>query len=628
MPVRLLILLAALGLAACNTPRDSDVAAALDREAVPEATVPDWAKDAVWYQIFPERFRNGDPSNDPTRASLETPVVPGEGWRISPWTGDWYARDAWERELGPDFYEHGVFHRRYGGDLQGVIDQLDYLRDLGVNALYFNPVFYARSMHKYDGNTFHHIDPHFGPDPEGDFALMAQETSDPATWHVTKADSLFFALVREAKARGMRVVIDGVFNHTGRDFFAFDDLRRRGAESPYKDWYIVESFDDPATPENEFRYKGWWGVETLPEFADNADSTDLHPGPKQYVFDATARWMDPNGDGDPSDGIDGWRLDVAEEVPVGFWRDWNAFVRQLNPEAYTVSEIWLDAAHYIEEGGFSATMNYYGFSFPVKGFLVDGTMPAEAFADTLDARRARYPEGVQYAMQNLMDSHDTDRIASMIVNAGRRPYESPDRFDYDWGNRVSPRYDSGYLTRAPNEREREIQRMVTLMQVTYVGAPMFYYGTEVGMWGGDDPDDRKPMVWADLQHDAERLDPRNGARRNDAVGVDSSLFDFYRDAIALRNRSEVLRRGDYEALYASSEHQLFAFRRSLGNASVVVVFNRSDEAHSLRIPVPGGPGTAPYGVQFATTDGPHRVQQDAEALLVEIPARTGLVLQP
>src|SRR5690606_33413491 len=154
----------------------------------PEDRVPDWAKDAVFYQIFPERFRNGDPTNDPTRASLETPIdrVP-ESWALTPWTSDWSDRADWEKARGGDFYEDGDFDRRYGGDLQGVLDKLDYLRDLGINTIYFNPVFYARSLHKYDGNTFHHIDPHFGPDPAGDFALMDTETSDPSTWQWTAA---------------------------------------------------------------------------------------------------------------------------------------------------------------------------------------------------------------------------------------------------------------------------------------------------------------------------------------------------------------------------------------------------------------------------------------------------------
>ncbi len=398
---------------------------------------PAWAADAVFYQIFPTRFRNGDPTNDPDRESLEYPENVPDSWRISPWTGDWYARDAWEIERGDDFYEDGVFDRRYGGDLQGVIDKLDYLKTLGINTLYFNPVFYARSLHKYDGNTFHHIDPHFGPDPAGDFALMAQETSDPETWHMTAADQLFFDLVAGAHARDMRVIIDGVWNHTGRDFFAFDDIRRNQEASPYKDWYIIQSFDDPNTPENEFAYEGWWGVETLPLFADTPDSTDLHPGPKQYVFDATSRWMDPNGDGDPADGIDGWRLDVAPDVPIKFWADWNAHVRTLNPDAYTVSEVWHEASDFLQEGGFSATMNYHAFAFPVKGFLIDNLLSASEFMQLIDDRRQEFPVPMQFAMQNLIDSHDTDRLASMIVNA-KPQYAIPERYDYD--HDVSPRW--------------------------------------------------------------------------------------------------------------------------------------------------------------------------------------------
>ncbi len=304
--------------------------------------VPDWVTDAIFYQIFPERFRNGDPTNDPTRASLETEDVP-ESWAISSWTADWYEKAAWEKEIKDDFYEGGVFHRRFGGDLQGVLDKLDYIEKLGINAIYFNPVFYGRSLHKYDGASMHHIDPYFGPDPEGDLAIIASETSDPKSWQWTAADKLFLELIQQLHSRSIRVIIDGVFNHTGRDFFAFANLRERQQQSPYKDWYIVQHYDDPKTPGNEFSYKSWWGFETLPEFADAPGGKDLHPGPKQYVFDITRRWMDPNGDGDPTDGIDGWRLDVANEVPPQFWKDWNTLVRELNPEAYTVGEYWGDA---------------------------------------------------------------------------------------------------------------------------------------------------------------------------------------------------------------------------------------------------------------------------------------------
>ncbi|MFQ5568064.1 MAG: glycoside hydrolase family 13 protein [Rhodothermales bacterium] len=585
-----------------------------------------WVRDAVFYQIFPERFRNGDASNDPTRASLEyPPALPdaSASWHLSPWTGDWYARADWEQEMGDDFYEsYAVFHRRYGGDLQGVIDKLDYLKDLGVNTLYFNPIFYARSMHKYDGNSYHHIDPYFGPDPEGDFALMGQETSDPATWYWTEADKVFLRLLEEAHARGLRVVIDGVWNHTGRDFFAFADLRDNQEASPYKDWYIVRQYDDPATPENEFDYKGWWGFKPLPEFADTPDSTDLHPGPKQYVFDATARWMDPNSDGDPSDGIDGWRLDVANEVPIRFWADWNAHVRSLNPNAYTVSEIWDDASTFLEEGGFSATMNYHGFAFPVKGFLIDNTLSPSGFVTMLDERRAEYAEDIRYMLQNLIDSHDTDRVASMIVNAGRQPYLEPHLFDYDRGPRVSPRNTDLYDVRAPNERERHIQRLVALFQMTYVGAPMIYYGTEAGMWGADDPDDRMPMVWDDLTYDDQVADPLGRPREADPVAFDSEVFRFYQRVIQLRHEHAALRHGSFDVLAAADEHTALVFSRTLEDETVVVALNRSDEVQRLGVQVDGT-----FEMVFSTRAEGASAHREADALLLELPALTGVVLR-
>jgi glycosidase len=617
-----LALLALVVLAACDTPENEAPS------GLATGTVPEWAVDAVWYQIFPERFRNGDPSNDPTRLSLETPVVPGEDWAVTPWTSDWYERAAWEEEVSENFYEPAVFHRRYGGDLQGVIDKLDYLQDLGVTALYFNPVFYGRSLHKYDGNTFHHVDPYFGPDPEGDLLLMSQETSDPSTWHMTAADSLFFVMLGEAHERGMRVVIDGVWNHTGRDFFAFDDLRRNGAASPYADWYVVNTFEDPDTDEVEFDYEGWWGHDTLPVFSDTDDGTDLHPAPKQYVFDATARWMDPNGDGDPSDGIDGWRLDVAEEVPIRFWQDWNRHVRELNPNAYTVTEVWQDAQHFISEGGFSATMNYHAFAFPVKGFLVDGETSAQAFADSLDARRVGYDPATAMAMQNLVDSHDTDRIASMIVNAKRRPYhpDALDRFDYDWNDRVAPRNDPGYLVRAPNARERDIQRLVTLFQTTYVGAPMFYYGTEAGMWGADDPDVRKPMVWDDLTYAVEASDPLGRPRDPDPVAFDRDLYGFFQDAIALRTMEPAFSRGTYRQVYAQG--QVFAFERELDGNRYLVVLNRSEQPAAFVASVESDDPRVRFNTgDYAPTRRASQASVTQGGVQLSVPALTGAVVQ-
>ncbi|MCI0335666.1 MAG: glycoside hydrolase family 13 protein [Planctomycetes bacterium] len=611
------------------SPEERIIAARVQRLASAESSpsspsVPSWAADAVFYQLFPERFANGDKSNDPTRESLEAPEFVPENWAISSWTNDWYARADWEKQLGPNFFEHGVFHRRYGGDLQGVIDKLDYLARLGVNTIYFNPVFYARSLHKYDGNSYHHVDPHFGPNPKGDFELMAKETSDPASWHWTEADKLFLELIRQAHERKIRVIVDGVFNHTGRDFFAFADLRKRQADSPYRDWYIVQGYDDPATPHNEFRYKGWWGVDSLPEFSDNEAGSDLHPGPKQYVFDSTTRWMDPNGDGDPSDGIDGWRLDVANEVPTGFWREWHAHARKVNPDCYTVAEYWDNARRFLEEAEFSATMNYHGFAFPVKGFLIDRVLPPSGAARELDARRNGHSRPVQNAVQNLMDSHDTDRLASMIVNAGRRPYAKADRYDYD--TNVSPRYVPEYDVRKPNDVERRVQRLIALLQMTYVGPPMIYYGTEAGMWGADDPCDRMPMVWPELTYDAQQLDPNAKPRQADAVKFDEGLFNFYRAAIALRRESSALRRGEIEFVVADDSAQFLGFRRCDDNETLLVGLNRGDDAFRWKIPLDDDKVVARI---FTASGDVGQIKIDAEdhAAIVTVPPVDGVVLR-
>lgn len=550
--------------------------------------VPDWGKSAVWYQIFPERFRNGDPSNDPTRETLEMHFPNVAGWRVTPWTADYYVRDAWEQAIGGSFYENGVFHRRYGGDLQGVIDKLDYLRQLGVTAIKFNPLFYGRSQHKYDGNSFHHIDPNFGPDPEGDFEIIRNggETADPSTWKWTAADKLFLELIKQAHARGIKVVIDGVFNHTGRDFFAFRDIRIKGEKSPYVDWFTVQSFDDPDTRRNELRVTGWAGFFTLPEFRNNEDGNDLHPGPKKYIFDATKRWMDPDGDGDPSDGIDGWRLDVSEEVPDKFWRDWNEYVSSLNPEALTVAEVWNNASDYLKRTGFSATMNYFAFSIPVKAYLIDNGIKPSAFGAMLDDRRGQLPVPTQLAMWNLTDSHDTDRLAQMIVNrntTGR--YKNAEKFDYDEpGN--SARQNNQYQVRKPNEDERAIQRLVTLFQLTYVGAPMFYYGAEAGIWGGDDPDCRKPMPWPDLKMEIEKTDPLGRERAGDDPNFDPELHGFFTEAIALHADNPAFKSADFAVLAADDEKNVFVYRRGTGDEERVVALNRSGQAQTATIEWP------------------------------------------
>jgi len=513
---------------------------------------PDWAKDVVWYQIFPERFANGDPSNDPTRASLDNPERVTAEWTVMDWESEWFERADWEQAMGGDF-QSTLQHRRYGGDLQGVIDKLDYLKALGVNGIYFNPIFYANSLHKYDGNSFHHIDPHFGPDPEGDLALIAGESSNPRSWQWTAADKLFLKLLQEAKVRGIRVIIDGVWNHTGRDFFAFADIRTHFQKSRYARWYDIIEFDDPRTARNEFDYHGWYGFKSLPEFSNDPSGNNLAPGPKRYVFNASKRWMDPNGDGDPSDGIDGWRLDVAEEVPDGFWREWHAYIREINPDVFTSAEIWGPSADYLERTHFSSAMNYRGFAIPVKGWLIDGSITASDFAERLQAERDARSQEAALILQNLVDSHDTQRVASAIRNRNTWDrYKNADWFDYDDGERVyarTPGYDNG----PPTAEGRRIWKMLALFQATYIGAPMIYYGTEVGMWSADDPEDRMPTWWHRM---------------------DGSIHDTYQTVLQLRHKPPALRRGDLTVLATRDDAQVFAFERRLNGERLVIVLNR------------------------------------------------------
>ncbi|MEL6562278.1 MAG: glycoside hydrolase family 13 protein, partial [Bacteroidota bacterium] len=532
--------------------------------------VPDWAKDAVWYQIFPERFRNGDPTNDPIRSSLEAPQFNNapSNWAISPWEGDWYDRSDWEQGEGGNFYNNGVFLRRYGGDLQGVIDQLDYLEELGINAIYFNPVFWGPSLHKFDVASYHHIDPHFGPDPVGDKAIIASENENPESWSWTTADLLFLDLLTKAKEKNIRVIIDGVFNHSGRAFFAFQDLLANQQNSPYADWYDVISFDDPNTSANEFSYNSFFGFESLPEYANEAGGSTLVEPVRSYFFDITKRWMDPNGDGDPSDGIDGWRLDASALVPDGYWAEWNNYVRTINPDAYTTLEEFGPAADLIENGFFSAAMNYQGFTFPIQGYFIIGESNATQFWQRISQQFDQFGDDNRFVVQNLVDSHDTERIASMMVNNSSN------------GITANPLSDQDYLIRKPDEVERYRQKLAALFQIGYIGAPMFYYGTESGMWGATDPDDRMPMNWPDIDFDLQDSHPFGLERPSDDVNFDQGMFNYYKSIINIRHQYEATRRGEVTLV---STGDILVFKRVLNGEEVYFAFNNQNQPNDSQI---------------------------------------------
>ncbi|HNT67182.1 MAG TPA: glycoside hydrolase family 13 protein [bacterium] len=547
--------------------------------------VPDWAKKVVWYQIFPERFRNGDRSNDPTVADLvgADPVEPPRAWRIHPWGSDWYALQDYERENGDrELWKH-MLRRRYGGDLQGIIDKLDYLQDLGIGALYLNPVFWAPSLHKYDGACYHHIDPNFGPDPEGDRRLMQTEDPvDPATWVWTQADELALQLIQETHRRGMRIIFDGVFNHMGINSFAFRDLQINQKQSRYRDWFTVTAWDDPEAG-TVFTYRGWWGVRSLPELRQ--DHNGIVAGPRNYIFSAAERWMNPKNRG-VEFGIDGWRLDVAFCIRHEFWQAWRRHVKSINPEAYLTAELVLPVEQvkpFLLGDEFDGEMNY-NFAMSCAEFFFNPPplrISASQFDAALAELRNAYPHGVAYVSLNLFDSHDSNRLASHIVNRGIGNYR-------DWGdyfNLSKAAENPNYQIRKPNVREKQLQKLFVILQMTAVGAPMVYYGDEAGMWGGNDPDCRKPMLWSDMDYEPETANPNGSKRKPDTVEVDNDLLSHYQKMIHIRNRCPALQIGDWRTLLTDDERDLFIFSRSTAEETTIVAINNSDLPHSLDLPV-------------------------------------------
>ena len=544
--------------------------------------VPQWAKEIVWYQIFPERFSNGDPSNDPKPKDMSGswPYFTPRNWQISPWTSDWYKLQPWEKTTGKTFYEiQGM--RRYGGDLQGVLDRLDYLQDLGISGIYFNPLFESPSLHKYDASTYHHIDNNFGPRPATDRKIWAEENpADPATWQWTTADSLFLKLISECHQRGIRVLLDGVFNHVGATFWAFRDVVKNQQKSAFKDWFIIHKWDNPKTKENEFDYAGWYGFKELPEIRE--DENGLVAGPRAYIHAIIKRWMDPNGDGDPSDGIDGWRLDVAEMIKIDFWKDFRKWVKEINPDAFISGEIWwqdwpknkmFNAAPWLKGDAFDAVMNYR-FGRALRQFIANKNkkISVSAFVDSLKTISREYPSESLFVLQNLVDSHDMERVASQIVN--------PDIWVDHGGN---PAQTPSWNVRKPNFEERLKQRLIVGLQMTLPGAPMIYYGDEAGMWGGDDPDCRKPMVWPDFKYETERSHPLGKQRPADTVSFNHDLFRWYRKLIAIRRANKALSLGSLQFFLTDNGRNLLGFKRSEGGQTLYVALNNGNTSREYTL---------------------------------------------
>ena len=403
----------------------------------PDYTVPDWAKDVVYYYIFPERFRNGDAANDPRPGHdtyLDHGVELHDDWLDKPWVpGDADGHTGDDDQYNNDFF---------GGDLAGIIEKLDYLEDLGVNTLYINPIFEAPSNHKYDTGDYLDVDDGFGTNED------------------------FVRLTREAGVRGIRVILDTSLNHTGSDSTYFDRYAKHpgiGAfedttirpDSPWADWYSFH----PGETDPDRQYDGWVGVTTLPELRESDSFKDFAFRAPDSVM---STWLDR--------GAAGWRMDVTPWVSDGFWREWRTYVKAHRPDALTVAETWFDASKYLLGDQFDSTMNYI-FRNAVLDYA--GGRDADAAYPNIELMREAYPPQAFYALMNLLSTHDAARALYQFGYTG--PDTAPD---------------------AIAEAKQRL-RLAVLFQMTFPGSPTIFYGDEVGLTGGQDPFNRATYPWAD-----------------------------------------------------------------------------------------------------------------------------------
>jgi glycosidase len=546
---------------------------------------PSWAADAVWYAVAVDRFKNGDPRNDPRPADLRGawPVDPPRDWQLAPWTSSWYTLLPGERASGRDFYT-AVFTRRYGGDLAGILERLDHLQGLGVNALLLSPVFEAPSALKGDPTFLHHVDNNFGPDPEGDRLVWATENpADPATWKWTGADRFFLRLVQECHRRQIKVVLETAFPFVGQTFWAFRDVRARGAASKYAAWFEVTHFDNPATPTDELQYEGLYGARDFPAF--KKDGEGLAAGPREHLKMALKRWSDPNGDGDGTDGVDGFLFLGAERLGPGFWGEIRRYLLGLNPEAMLIGGFSfedeartrpIDPTRWLSREGFDAALSP-AFAAAARAFFLDrakATSAAEFDALLSRIRGLTRPE-TALALLNPIDGPDGERAASRAVNPDREP-----------GVAGSPKDNPRYDVRAPRPDEWKRLRLLAAFQFVSPGAPVVSYGTETGLWGAADPDALRPMLWRDLRYEDDAGHPLGQARKPDPVRFDEELYKFYQALGRLRGSQPALRRGSFETVLADEGRRVYAFVRILESERVAVAFNLTEKEQALELPLP------------------------------------------
>ena len=492
---------------------------------------PNWVKNGIIYQIFPDRFFDGNPENNSDFSEWYYEGInlpPEEGELHKKYTQYFHNVDDWYDVAGlvkspfhaPDSEGYQPdYNSFYGGDIEGVLKKLDYLVDLGITIIYFNPLFQAKSNHKYDAVNYMLLDPHFGTNKE------------------------FKRFVSEAHNRGIKIIIDCAFNHTGETYFAFQEGMKIGPESDYYNWYewLKWPLPDPNAIENykpSDYYRCWWGYGEMPDL--NYDLDEINPSENSIknIDFANPNWPVVNHILDVAEfwisdmDIDGFRLDVPNEVPFWFWKLFRDKVKTIKPDAYLVGELWSNAVDWVNDDYFDAVMNYAYFKDPVMRFFNQRNCSAKAFDRDLKPGRLTYPMQSTQVMMNLIDSHDTFRFLESC---------------------------NGDISRL---------KMAVLFQMTYIGAPHIWYGDEIGMMGAHDPDCRRPFNWKYV---------------NEPKKV--SLREFYKDLIHIRKENSCLRTGSFKTLI--TDGMIYGYERSDQNSTFSILINNDTISHNITLPYSG-----------------------------------------
>ena len=521
---------------------------------VPGFSTPDWAKGAVMYQIFTDRFYNGDKSNDVE--TNEYYYIGDYSRRVKNW--DKYPANMGVREF-------------YGGDLQGVMDKLDYLQELGVEVVYFNPLFVSPSNHKYDIQDYDYIDPHYGKivDDGGEVLPDGVTDNSQATKYKKRttglknleaSNELFIKLVEELHRRGMKVILDGVFNHCG-SFNKWMDRERIyegekdyepgayiSADSPYRSYFRFFKEEPENWPYNG-NYDGWWGHDTLPKL-NYEDSVKL----ENYILYIGRKWVSPPYN------VDGWRLDVAadlgrsNEYNHDFWKKFRTAVKDANPSALILAEHYGDPSDWLKGDEWDTVMNYDAFMEPITWFLTGMEKHSDEAREELLGNIDNFIGSMAHHMSNMLtpslqvamnelSNHDHSRFLT-------RTNHMVGRVEH-----LGPEAANEYVNKA-------VMREAVVMQMTWVGAPTIYYGDEAGVCGFTDPDNRRTYPWGREDHE---------------------LIAFHKEAIRIHKEHPALRTGSLKIL--GGEENVLAYARFKGNDRIVIVINNRSERTEVKVPV-------------------------------------------